>query len=135
VPLTRLLARGLIAHVTGGLVLLAVILSGRIGLAGIIPALFVVVASLGFIMPNAIALAMAAHARTAGSASALLGLIQYGFGAAAAPLVGIAGETTARPMALVMATLGVAALTAFAVLTHPGGSLVEPARPNEGGVR
>lgn len=119
VPLTRLLARGLIAHLTGSLVLLAVILSDRIGLAGIIPALFVVVASLGFIMPNAIALAMAAHARTAGSASALLGLIQYGFGAAAAPLVGIAGETTARPMALVMATLGVAALLVYLRLARP----------------
>jgi DHA1 family bicyclomycin/chloramphenicol resistance-like MFS transporter len=39
-------------------------------------------------------------------------------GAAAAPLVGIAGETTALPMAIVIAILSVTALTTFAVLTR-----------------
>jgi DHA1 family bicyclomycin/chloramphenicol resistance-like MFS transporter len=70
--------------------------------------LFVVVASLGFVLPNATALALAAHARAAGSASALLGVMQYAIGAA--------GEGTARPMALVIAALGLAAVLTFVLL-------------------
>ena len=41
--------------------------------------------------PNATALALADHPRVAGSASALLGVLQFIVGAAAAPLVGVAG--------------------------------------------
>jgi DHA1 family bicyclomycin/chloramphenicol resistance-like MFS transporter len=117
VPLIRLLTAGLTAIAVGGVALLVVVLAG-IGLVGILPALFVVVASLGFVLPNSTALALTAHKRTAGSASALLGVLQYAVGAAAAPLVGIAGETTARPMAVVIATLGAAALAAFLLLAR-----------------
>ena len=117
VPLTRLLAGGLAATATGGVALL-VIVAGGIGLAGILPALFLVVASMGFVLPNATALALSAHPRTAGSASALIGVLQYATGAAAAPLVGVAGEGTALPMAVVIAALGVAALTAFFLLAQ-----------------
>jgi DHA1 family bicyclomycin/chloramphenicol resistance-like MFS transporter len=51
---------------------------------------------------------MAHQGHAAGSASALFGLGQFGVGAAAAPLVGIAGSHTAVPMALVIAICGVA---------------------------
>ena len=61
---------------------------------------------------------VARRRRTAGSASALLGVLQYVIGAAAAPLVGIAGESTAVPMAIVIATLGVLALSTFTILTR-----------------
>ena len=65
-----LLAAGATLLVIGGLALLAVVLF-NMGLAGILPALFVVVASLGLIAPNATALALA-DTTTAGSAAALL---------------------------------------------------------------
>ena len=118
VPLIRLLAGGLTAIAGGGAVLLAVVLIGGIGLVGILPALFVVVAGLGFVLPNATALALSAHPRTAGSASALIGGLQYAVGAASAPLVGLSGETTAVPMAVVIAVLGAAALAAFLLLAR-----------------
>ena len=86
------------------------------GLVGGLPALFVVVASLGYVLPNATALALVAYARTAGSASALLDVMQYAIGAAVGPLVGAAGEGTARPMARVTAALGAAAVLTFALL-------------------
>ena len=121
VPLTRLLAAGLIAAATGGMTLLVVVAVGGIGLVGILPALFLVVASLGFVLPNATALALSAHPRIAGSASAMLGVLQYAIGAAAAPLVGIACEETALPMAVVIAALGAAALAAYLLLAQPGG--------------
>jgi DHA1 family bicyclomycin/chloramphenicol resistance-like MFS transporter len=113
-----LLRAGLIATAVGGLGLLAAVLTGA-GLAGVLPSLFVVVSSIGLIVPNAAALALAGHRRVAGSASGLLGVAQFALGALAAPLVGLAGEHTAVPMALVIAVLGCAALTVFAVLIRP----------------
>src|SRR5438034_11758898 len=92
--------------------------SGGIGLVGILPSLFVVVASLGFVLPNATALALQDHPRIAGSASALLGVLQFSIGAAAAPLVGAFGARTALPMSVVIATLGCSALLAFMLLVR-----------------
>ena len=111
----RLLRLGLSATALGGLALVAIV-AGGVGLVGVLPALFVVVASLGVIMPNASTLALAGHPRTAGSASALLGVLQYAVGAAAAPLVGLDGGMTALPMAVVIAVLGCCALAAFTLL-------------------
>src|SRR6266567_2850538 len=67
VPPVRLLVAGLIATATGGVALLSVVTIGGIGLVGILPSLFVVVSSLGFVMPNATALALSDHPRIAGS--------------------------------------------------------------------
>jgi DHA1 family bicyclomycin/chloramphenicol resistance-like MFS transporter len=115
----RLLTAGLVTSTLGGLVLLAVVASGlgqSLGLAGFLVPLFVVVAPIGFIMPNATVLALAGAPRIAGSASALLGLLQFGLGALVAPLVGLGGGGTALPMALAMAVLELAALLALLVL-------------------
>jgi DHA1 family bicyclomycin/chloramphenicol resistance-like MFS transporter len=120
VPPRRLLAIGLGMNTVGGLSLAAVVLAGGIGLAGILPALFVTVASIGLVMPNATALALAGHPSSAGSASALLGLSQFACGAAAAPLVGIGGSGTAVPMACLIAAMAAGALAAFLVLTKAG---------------
>src|SRR5262245_24632198 len=110
----RLLVTGLATGAVGGLTLLAVALAGGIGLAGILPCLFVVVSSIGLVLPNATALALSGYdPQVAGSASALLGVLQFAFGAVIAPLVGAAGVESAVPMAVMMATLGVCACGAF----------------------
>lgn len=106
-----LLNWGVTANVLGGITLLAVVLSG-IGLFGLLPTLFVLVASLGLIAPNATALALA-NTRTAGSASALLGVLQFSIGALIAPLVGLGGTTTAVPMAAAIAILSLATFATF----------------------
>ena len=98
--------------------LLLVIVSGRLGLAGILPALFLVVATQGIVGPNATALALTGHRSTAGSASALLGSLQSVVGAFAAPLVGLGGATTAVPMALVIAVCSALGLAACALLNR-----------------
>jgi MFS transporter, DHA1 family, multidrug resistance protein len=108
---------GLIGSATGGISLLIVVILG-IGLIGILPALFIVVASMGLISPNTAALALANYPESAGSASALLGLLQFIIGAAVAPLAGIGGEETAVPMAVVIACLGVGALITSTILTR-----------------
>jgi MFS transporter, DHA1 family, multidrug resistance protein len=104
----ELLTVGLTGSAGGGIVLLAAALLA-LGLPVILPALFVMVASVGFILPNATALALARYARQAGSASAVVGVAQFAIGAAAAPLVGVAGPRTDLPMAVVICVLGVSA--------------------------
>jgi DHA1 family bicyclomycin/chloramphenicol resistance-like MFS transporter len=113
-----LLRAGLTATAAGGAALLVSVLTGA-GLAGVLPSLFVTVSSIGVIVPNAAALALEGHRSTAGSASGLLGLMQFALGALAAPLVGLAGEETAVPMAVVIVALGTAGLLTFVVLVTP----------------
>jgi DHA1 family bicyclomycin/chloramphenicol resistance-like MFS transporter len=125
VPVRRLLAVGLIGTASGGIALLAVVVLG-IGLGGIVPALFLVVASLGFVLPNGTTLALAGHPRTAGSASALLGVLQFAIGAAAAPLVGVGTGLSALPMAVVIAALSLSALVTFLLLARGAGRPTPP---------
>jgi DHA1 family bicyclomycin/chloramphenicol resistance-like MFS transporter len=68
---------------------------------------------MGIIQPNATALALINHPRVAGSASALVGVLQFAIGAAVAPLVGLGGTKTAFPMALTIAVLAGMALLVF----------------------
>jgi len=91
-------------------------LVGRLGLAAVLPPLFVMVSSIGFVVPNATALALSRHPEAAGTGSALLGVIQSGIASFGAPIVGIAGITSALPMGSVIAIAGVGAVLAF-VLT------------------
>jgi DHA1 family bicyclomycin/chloramphenicol resistance-like MFS transporter len=116
-----LLATGLTGSCVGGLGLLVTVLAGG-GLVPLLIALFVVVASVGLVMPTATALALQDHGDSAGSAAALLGLSQHIIGAAVVPLVGLAGEGTAVPMGIVIAVLGSGALLSFAALTRGGGA-------------
>ncbi|HEY7605025.1 MAG TPA: multidrug effflux MFS transporter [Gaiellaceae bacterium] len=122
----RMLLAGVTAQAVAGTVLLVIVLTDRLGLAGILPCLFVTVASMGLVMPNATALALTDYPHAAGSASALLGMLQFAFGALAAPLVGVAGRDTAVPMALLMAVFGIGAL---AVLKLASARLRTPASP------
>lgn len=98
-----LLIVGLATSAAGAAALCGVVLVGGIGLVGILPSFFAVVSMVGLVSPNATALALADQAGRAGSASAVLGLIQFSLGAAVAPIVGIAGDDTAVPAALAIA--------------------------------
>jgi len=98
-----------------GLLLLLFAVTGFGGIAGILVPLWLVLASAGLALPNAPALALSRHGEAAGTAAALLGAVQFGVGALAAPLVGVLG-TGAVPMALVIAGGMLAAnLVLFAV--------------------
>jgi DHA1 family bicyclomycin/chloramphenicol resistance-like MFS transporter len=111
-----LLAVGLGTSTAGGLLLLVAVLAGW-GLPVLLPALFAVVASVGVVLPNTRALAMAGYPDRAGTASALLGMLQFAIGGVVAPLIGIGGTGTAVPMAVVIAVLASAGWAVFGVLT------------------
>ncbi|SRR5713226_6585651 len=113
IPPATLLTVGITVTGVAGLALLAVILIGGLGLAAVLLPIFVLVSSIGFVVPNAVALALSRHPEAAGTGSALLGVIQSGIGAAGAPLVGVAGIATALPMAVVIAISGVGAVLAL----------------------
>jgi MFS transporter, DHA1 family, multidrug resistance protein len=101
-----LLDAGVRASALGGLGLLAAVVFDA-GLAGVLPSLFVIVATMGLVLPNSTALALNDYPRTAGSASALFGLTQFALGGAVAPLAGVAGGDTALPLGITAAVLGV----------------------------
>lgn len=112
-----LLGAGLATCCLAGLAILLVV-GGRIpGLPALLVPLFVLIASLGLVAPNATVLAMAHHREAAGGASALLGLLQLLIGALTAPLVGLAGPQNALPMALVIAATAVGAVVTFLAMT------------------
>ncbi|MDA7088039.1 Bcr/CflA family multidrug efflux MFS transporter [Pseudomonas sp. SA3-5] len=92
------------------LVLLTVAVSRTAALWPLLIPLFGCIACLGILLPNASACAMAGQGTHAGSASALLGCLQFGIAASAAALVGALHDGSAWPMALVIcgcATLAV----------------------------
>jgi DHA1 family bicyclomycin/chloramphenicol resistance-like MFS transporter len=105
-----LLRRALLVIVGAAATLVAVVSIGGLGVWPVIACTFAVMSSLAFGSTNATALALADHAAVAGTASALLGVSQFFVGGLAAPLVGIAGTASALPMAIVMLSLGTAAL-------------------------
>ncbi|WJY00229.1 multidrug effflux MFS transporter [Curtobacterium sp. 458] len=77
--------------------------------------LFTAVGSLGLVLGNATALALGAVPTAAGSASAVLGALQFGLAALVSPLVSIGGSATAAPLAVVMLASAVVALGALLV--------------------
>jgi MFS transporter, DHA1 family, multidrug resistance protein len=111
----RVLSVGLLVNLAGALGLLITVLLG-LGLGFLLPALFVMVSAIGLILPNATALALSGHADQAGTASALLGLLQYVIGGLVAPLVGIAGEDSAVPLGVVAITVSAAASALFGLV-------------------
>jgi DHA1 family bicyclomycin/chloramphenicol resistance-like MFS transporter len=96
-----------------GLVLAANAATGFGGFAGLLLPIFVCVSSVGFIMPNTVVLAMAHQGHVAGSASALLGVIQFGLAAVAGSAISGLNNGTAIPLALVIAVCELGAFVAF----------------------
>ncbi|WP_195318545.1 multidrug effflux MFS transporter [Weissella cibaria] len=68
----------------------------------ILPPLFLVVATVGGIISLTTALGMQGQQQNAGSASALLGLARYALGGLMSPIVGLFGQHTYMPMAILI---------------------------------
>ncbi len=100
-----------------GLGLLLVALSKPLVLWPLLIPLFGCIASLGILLPNASACAMAGQGKHAGSASALLGSVQFVIAASAAAMVGVLHDGSAWPVAAVIFSCGVLAV-GFSLFTH-----------------
>ncbi|CRM50274.1 Sulfonamide resistance protein [Pseudomonas sp. 37 R 15] len=106
-----LLSRTVWVYVAAALTLLGIAALRTEALWPLLVPLFICIASLGCILPNTSACAMNGQGARAGSASALLGCIQFGVAAGAASLVGVLHDGTAMPMAMVISLCGVLAVT------------------------
>ncbi|MEV8564406.1 multidrug effflux MFS transporter [Streptomyces sp. NPDC051322] len=121
VSLDKALGFGLsvITLAAGALLLMTTGVFGHVGLFPIAAGLFVLMSAMGLAMPNTNAQALMRTPHAAGSASALLGTSTFLLGAVTSPLVGIAGEATAAPMAVVQLVCALGAGGCFLAMCRP----------------
>ncbi|MFI6803955.1 multidrug effflux MFS transporter [Streptomyces luteogriseus] len=121
VSLDRVLGIGLaiVTTAASALLLMSLGVFGEVGLVPVAAALFVLMSAMGITLPNTQALALMRTKHAAGSASALLGTTSFLIGAIASPLVGVAGEDTALPMAVVQLAAALVALACFMGMCRP----------------
>lgn len=97
----------------GSLLLVASILGA--GFWGIAPLLFCYISVMGITFPNATANALASQGVRAGSASALIGTLQFVLASVAAWVVSLFHASSTLPMAVVIAGCGLLSATAYFV--------------------
>lgn len=98
-------------YLVAGMALLLVALAKPLALWPLLIPLFCCIACLGILLPNASACAMAGQGRHAGSASALLGSLQFTIAASAAAMVGVLHDGSAWPVAVVIFSCAVLAVS------------------------
>ena len=97
-----MLKASLLVPLVGSSLLLAAFLTGFAPLALVIVLLFITIVPLSVIGTASFSLALSRQGRNAGAASALIGFFSMALGGVMMPLVGIAGDATAIPMAVLM---------------------------------
>ncbi|GAV25210.1 MFS transporter [Carboxydothermus islandicus] len=112
---TTLFVSGLILAAIGGASLLIMVVI-KAGFFAILIPLFIVVSCVGVVGTAGSALALENYGHLAGSASALLGLVSFIFGAIVAPLVGIGDRNIDISMAIVIAITDLSALLFYVLL-------------------
>ncbi|MFK4850980.1 multidrug effflux MFS transporter [Microbacterium sp. ZW T6_19] len=112
------LSVGIVVAGAGALGLLASGLT-RMPLWVVLVSLFLLAGGAAVTSPPATTIALVEYPQIAGTASSLLGMVRYGFGGIAAPLVGVAGATSILPLGIVTVTSLVLAALAFVFLVRP----------------
>jgi DHA1 family bicyclomycin/chloramphenicol resistance-like MFS transporter len=106
----QVLAGAFVGNAFAGIALAALGATGAGGMWGLIALLFVCLSGCGIIFPNVAALIMEPFGEVAGSASALLGTVQFGVAAGMGALVGVFHNGTAVPMTAGVAVCALAGL-------------------------
>lgn len=75
--------------------------------------LFIYIASLGLISPNGAALAMQNQMKIAGSASALMGALQFGLASVVGLIMSVISSHSPTPLIMVMSVCGMAAYVVY----------------------
>ncbi len=115
----KVLRNATLIQCCAGIILLVVAVTGFGGLLGIAISLVCYLFCGGFIMPNATALAMEPHGEIAGTASALMGTLQFTTASLATLVVGLLDNGSALPMAAIIATCGALGLLVNRFLLLP----------------
>ncbi|GAA4360523.1 multidrug effflux MFS transporter [Microbacterium rhizosphaerae] len=103
-----------------GLGALGLLLAGltHVPLWLVLASLFALASGVATTSPPATTLALVSYPQIAGTASSLLGMVRFGFGGVAAPLVGIAGAVSILPLGMVAVTATVLAAASFLLPTR-----------------
>jgi len=111
----RILQGALAAATVVGAIFIALSVTHTGGIYGFLVPVWAVLAMMGFVIPNAPAVALSRHHEAAGTAAALLGAAQFGVGAAIAPVVGLMGNDEIALSVVMTAGVGIALLALLAV--------------------
>jgi DHA1 family bicyclomycin/chloramphenicol resistance-like MFS transporter len=84
---------------------------------GFLVPVWAVLAMMGFVIPNAPAVALSRHHEASGTAAALLGAAQFSVGAVVAPVVGLMGNDEIALSIVMTAGVAIALLALLAVGT------------------
>ncbi|WP_406088108.1 multidrug effflux MFS transporter [Kitasatospora purpeofusca] len=127
-----LMRTGLAVMIAAGVSLVLVTAVWDLGLVAVCASLFVMMASLGMVLPNSAARALSLVApQSAGSASALLGTGTFLCGAVVAPLSSLGGSPSAVLLAVVVLSCSVLSAVSYLLLLRPARSapadVTEPA--------
>ena len=117
-PVRRVLNVAIASGVVVGLALVFAGVTKLGGLPAIMTLLFLNLSVAGIISPNIAAIIMAPFGEIAGSASALLGTLQFGIGSLAGALVGLLHDGTALPMTAGIAGCAVASFLAWRMVVR-----------------
>ena len=127
----RILRTAMVAQLVLATGLLAVVLTGFGGLAGLVVMLWLVLSMQGFIPANASVLALGGYGHMAGTAAAVMGAMQAGVAGIVSPLVGVFGGHALAMVGVMIASilLGVIVLaTATPAFRKGGWHALEAAR-------
>jgi DHA1 family bicyclomycin/chloramphenicol resistance-like MFS transporter len=105
----------LAASAVSGVVFVGLAAAGVGGIYAFVVPVWAILAAMGFVIPNAPAVALSRHPDAAGTAAALLGAGQFGLGAAVAPLVGVLGNDELALAAVMTAGSVIALLALLAI--------------------
>jgi MFS transporter, DHA1 family, multidrug resistance protein len=131
----RLLLVGMAAMVIVTGLLLVTVTAGGVAPVPTMALMACFMATVGFVVANAMALATDEVREAAGTGSAILGFLQYALGAGVSPLVGLGGEQSAVPMGIAMFASAVLALAALMIFTRSRLTpTVDRARPSVIGI-
>lgn len=106
------------ANAVISLALSAAVATGIGGFPAQVALIFLCLCSTGLLYPNVTAIALAPFDKAAGSASALLGTIQYSIGASAGAVVGMLHNRSALPMTATMAACALLGWCGVVALPH-----------------
>lgn len=107
-------------QVVVGVIFFAAAGTNSLGLMGTLIMLFIFLMITGISNPNAAALALAPFRKNAGSASALLGVLQLGTGALVSTWIGLAGTKNSLPVIALLSITSLIGLTLYYVLKAKG---------------
>ena len=115
---SRVLRVAVRCYLASNLLLAGFAFAGGFGLASVFLPILLGMTSMGFVLPNTTVGALSRHAAHAGSASALMGTVQFVLAAVSGTAAGYLTDGTARPMAALM-LLGAACATLADALRRP----------------